>query len=232
MLLESDTGKHLLIDCGTDARLSLWEYGQLTHQDINDVFISHLHADHVGGLEWLGFSSYFNPVHHRIKLHLSNTLEESLWTHVLSGGLSSLEGETANLHTYFDVDSIDTNGSFVWENIRFQLIQTIHVMTAFTITPSFGLFFSVNNKNVYITTDTQFAPHQIIDFYQKATIIFQDCETAELRSGIHAHFEELCTLPSSIKQKMWLYHYQPGELPDAEAQGFAGFVKKGQVFSL
>jgi len=29
---------------------------------------------------------------------------------------------------------------------------------------------------------------------------------------------------------MWLYHYQDGELPAAVADGFAGFVAKGQVF--
>jgi hypothetical protein len=29
---------------------------------------------------------------------------------------------------------------------------------------------------------------------------------------------------------MWLYHYNPGHLPDARADGFRGFVKKGQVF--
>jgi hypothetical protein len=29
---------------------------------------------------------------------------------------------------------------------------------------------------------------------------------------------------------MWLYHYQDGPLPDAKADGFAGFVNQGQTF--
>ena len=55
MILESEDGSKLLIDCGTDARHSLHELG-LSYKDIEHVYISHLHADHAGGLEWLGFS--------------------------------------------------------------------------------------------------------------------------------------------------------------------------------
>ena len=31
---------------------------------------------------------------------------------------------------------------------------------------------------------------------------------------------------------MWLYHYSPGPLPDACAEGFLGFVRRGQSFDL
>jgi hypothetical protein len=47
---------------------------------------------------------------------------------------------------------------------------------------------------------------------------------------VHAHYEELKELPAEIKQKMWLYHYSDGVLPDAQADGFAGFVKPRQEF--
>jgi hypothetical protein len=40
----------------------------------------------------------------------------------------------------------------------------------------------------------------------------------------------LSALSAEIKRKMWLYHYQPGPLPDAEKDGFRGFVKRGQTF--
>ena len=83
---------------------------------------------------------------------------------------------------------------------------------------------------VFLTTDTQFAPSQIMDFYRRASIVFQDCETSPYKSGVHAHYSELKTLPGDIRAKMWLYHYQDGALPDAQADGFAGFVKQGQVF--
>jgi len=67
-------------------------------------------------------------------------------------------------------------------------------------------------------------------YYQKADIIFHDCETLKKPSGVHAHFNELVNLDKSIKAKMWLYHYNPIALPDAKKNGFRGFVKKGQIF--
>jgi hypothetical protein len=63
-----------------------------------------------------------------------------------------------------------------------------------------------------------------------ADIIFQDCETAPFESGVHSHYGKLKTLPDKMKQKMWLYHYQDGDLPDARGDGFRGFVVKGQRF--
>jgi len=221
----------MLIDCGTDARWALSELGY-AQEDIDDVYISHLHADHVGGLEWLAFSTFYQKYPKKITLHMNETLVKPLWENVLSGGLCSMEGKNATLDSYFNISPISSNSSFVWENIEFQLIQTIHAMAGFVIIPCFGLFFKLNRDQVYFTADTQFAPHQILKFYEAATLIFQDCETSELKSGVHAAFEELITLPSDIKRKMWLYHYNPGELPDAKEMGFLGFVSKGQTFLL
>lgn len=230
MLLEQDPKKRLLIDCGSDVRLSLHELG-LSYKDIQDVYISHLHADHVGGLEWLAFTTKFDKECKKPNLYICERLVTDLWQKVLSGGLSSLQGETAELSTYFHIHSIKENHSFTWHNLKFHLIQTMHVMAGFSFMPSFGLMFNIEGINVFITTDTQFAPHQIKEFYDKADLIFQDCETSKNKSNVHAHYEELSTLPKSIRQKMWLYHYNPGSLPDAIKEGFRGFVKKGQCFN-
>ncbi len=88
MLIESSTGKRMLVDCGTDIRHSLYEQG-LTHSTIDAVYISHLHADHVGGLEWLGFSKVsFDKK--KSKLYISPDQQEKLWNNVLSGGMRNL----------------------------------------------------------------------------------------------------------------------------------------------
>jgi hypothetical protein len=142
----------------------------------------------------------------------------------------SLQGEVADLDTYFKVHSIPKNGSFVWEHVEFQLIQTVHIMDGFSIVPSFGLIFTINGIKTFLTTDTQFAPEQLEDFYEMADVIFQDCEIASFESRVHAHYTKLKTLPEQVKRKMWLYHYQDGELPDAQSDGFLGFVERGQMF--
>ena len=58
MLLLTDSGKILLIDCGTDIRFSLSQANYLP-QDVDAVYISHLHADHIGGIEWFAFQRKF-----------------------------------------------------------------------------------------------------------------------------------------------------------------------------
>ena len=66
--------------------------------------------------------------------------------------------------------------------------------------------------------------------YDIADIIFQDCEITPKASKVHAHYQDLAKLPEQIKHKIWLYGYQPGELPPARQDGFQGFVKRGQIF--
>ena len=229
LLVESESGKKLLVDCGSDARFALRELN-VSHCEIDSIYISHLHADHVGGLEWIGFATKFDPSCPKPHLYISRYLKNELWSNVLSGGMLSLQGEVADLDTYFEVHSIPKNGKFSWEDIDFQLIQTVHIMDGFSIVPSFGLIFAAHDIRTFLTTDTQFAPEQLKDFYEMADIIFHDCETAPFESGVHAHYAKLRTLPDKFKQKMWLYHYHDGALPDARADGFRGFVNKGQVF--
>lgn len=229
VLIESSNGKRIIIDCGTDARHSLYEQN-LTYKDITDVYISHLHADHVGGLEWLGFTHRFDESCDRPNIYVSELMAEDLWNKTLSGTMRSLEGEPADITSYFKIKKIPPNGSFKWEKIDFQLVQTVHIMNGKSLAPCHGLFFKLGDKKVYYTADSQFSPHMLEKFYEEADIIFHDCETSNCHSNVHAHFDELCTLPNDIKKKMWLYHYNPGPLPDAQAAGFQGFVKKGQVF--
>jgi ribonuclease BN (tRNA processing enzyme) len=230
MLLENDAKERLLIDCGSDARFSLYEQG-FSFRDIEDVYISHLHADHAGGLEWLAFSRHFDEDCDKPTLHICETLVDDLWNKVLSGGLSSLQATIANLSTYFNIDPIKVNSTFRWKKLELRIVQTVHIMSGYTLVPSYGLLFEADGLKVFITTDTQFCPHQIMDFYHEADIIFHDCEISKKLSGVHANYRELKTLSPELRKKIWLYHYNPEELPDAKKDGFRGFVKKGQCFN-
>lgn len=229
VLLQKDN-ENLLIDAGGDIRFSL-AAEQLSYNDIRNIYISHLHADHIGGLEWLAINTFFDPDYlGKPNLFACETIVQDLWDRSLSGGLRTISTELPLLNTFFNVNSIKQGGTFIWKDILFKLVQSVHVVSDYVVLPCYGLMICYENNRVYFTADSQYAPKQLLDFYEKATLIFHDCETMKRKSGVHAHYTELVKIPQHLKNKMWLYHYNDGKLPDAEADGFLGFVKRGQSF--
>ena len=236
-LIELDSGYRLLVDCGGDARFALEEQG-LSYL----VYVSHLHSDHIGGLEYMAFATYFDPRYEdRPDLFISELLVDDLWNRSLAGGLASLQNKRASLSTYFDVHAVPKNGIFSPRGMGgpdFRLIQVVHFVDSFVFQFSFGLLFKCHGEKIFITTDTQYAPKQIQDFYNEATVIFHDCETGPFQSGVHAHFDELIQLDDATKSKLRLVHFQDNVVEDKAAwdakaaeAGFAGFVQKGETFS-
>jgi ribonuclease BN (tRNA processing enzyme) len=238
-----NNGKRLLIDCGTDIRFSLAEQG-LSFKDIDAVYLSHLHADHIGGIEYLAFCSYFSPKNvmpNRIKLFGNSGVLDRAWSETLRGGLASIQGKVVDLYDYFEVIPVDNNHSFYWEGIKFDLVQTVHIMDGYSIVPSFGLMIGSCDSTdvVYYTSDAQFCPFQIQTFYDQASIIFQDCETYPFKSGVHANYSDLMTLDDKTKAKMWLMHWNDNiadcigqKDTEAKRDGFLGFVRKHQSFNI
>ncbi len=246
-LLETPGGKRMLIDCGADCRHALKALG-LWWEDIDSVYVSHLHGDHAGGLEQLGFARKFNPSLPLPDMFITEALADTLWEKTLSGGMRSLQNEVNSLISYFKVFPVVENAVFKWgddgilegedfnpftdntKKIEFRPVQTVHIYAGWSIIHSYGLLFEINGIKVFFTSDTQYCPEQITDFYNWADIIFQDCETLPFKTGVHANWMDLVKEPPEIKAKMWLYHYQDGPLPDTKKAGFRGFVKQGQVF--
>lgn len=139
LLLIADNNEKLLIDCGSDIRFSLYEQG-FSHQDITDVYISHLHSDHVGGLEYIGLSTKFDPQCSKPNLYLSKDIASEIWEHTLSGGMRSISGDLMTLEDYFQVYPIDYHTSFCWQGIEFDLVKVLHIDNGYYLMPTYGLF--------------------------------------------------------------------------------------------
>ncbi|MCK5718273.1 MAG: MBL fold metallo-hydrolase [Thiomargarita sp.] len=122
----------LLIDAGADLRHALKRIG-LSSSDIDGVYISHPHNDHIGGMEYLALTSFFNPFYTQSKATwLQNQsiadklfLEKEWWPippsntkpdlfihkkvleplkRALGPGLDTLQGvHDVSLDTYFDI---------------------------------------------------------------------------------------------------------------------------------
>lgn len=236
MLITARSGKKLLLDCGSDARFALSECGIYNHNVgniIDGVYISHLHADHIGGMEWLAFTTYFNPKAKRPKLFIEKNIIRGLWEHSLKGGLGCIDTQSMHLIDYFEDYPVDENGSFEWEGIKAKLVKMPHVINCYKCHYSFGLLIKEIGERtplIFITTDTLVQPALLKKLAPTVDTIFHDCETLPFKTRVHAHYDELCELPREIKQKMWLYHYQPHPIQKPERDGFRGFVVKGQEF--
>jgi ribonuclease BN (tRNA processing enzyme) len=232
MLTNSD-GKHLIVDCGMTFPYIFRDEMRHSHKDIEAVYISHNHADHIGGLEWLAYMRYFDPVivdRKKVRpiLFAHREVLAELWPHALSAGLGRLNGPTT-LETFFDVRPVDEVG-VSWNILHLQAVQTYHVDEM----PSFGLYITnrETDKTCFITTDS-LIDIEWLEFQQpyRADIIFHDCETLPTPSGVHAHYSDLKKLALVVKEKMYLYHYQVTPVA-CEADGFAGYVSKGQEFDI
>ena len=223
-LLELPSGYNLLIDCGGDIRFALRELGK-SHHDIDGIYLSHLHADHVGGMEWAAFLTYFDPSYgKKADLFIHAELRQSLWD-TLRGGLKTIPKTPVILETFFNVHELMDNRSFSVsgkkKDPQFELIRTKHVFNNQVKIPSFGIV--CKKPNVLFTTDSQFDPDGLRGRFDEAKLIFHDCETYPNKSGVHAHFDDLSILPEVIKEKMVLVHFQDnvmGDLPTSKEMAF------------
>ena len=161
-LLE-ENNRDLLIDCGFQIGNALHALG-IPLATTDDIFCSHLHADHIGYLEGFAFQRYDWAKHPRHysegrcapRLIGNKNLLKDLWEHSLQGGLKSMEGFDASLETFFEPVYVEPNQPFYWEGWKCDLIQQIHVMTGSVIMNTFGLFMSKeHHPSVYFTTDSQ-----------------------------------------------------------------------------
>ena len=229
--------KTFLFDAGTTIAESLNAKGY-TPTDVDHIFISHLHADHAGGVEYLGFKTFFGTFpfgEKKPKLIGHKSILESGWDNTWKGGMKSIEGQMTTLETFFNTEYLEDNDAYNFHGTIIEIVQSVHIVDDRKIVPSYGIMFQDEDfGKVFITGDSQFAPHSMNSYYEKSDVIFQDCEIAEYPNSVHAQYHQLKELPSEIKAKMWLYHYTTNggasTLPDAVADGFRGFVKRGEVF--
>ena len=94
-------GQRLLLDCGYTVPARLAPLG-LTLRDLDGVFISHLHGDHIYGLEEWGFRSFLQWSV-KPRLFIAEDLVTPLWGSVLSGTMAQVCNNNCLLKDYFDV---------------------------------------------------------------------------------------------------------------------------------
>ena len=220
-LLVEHQGQRLLVDCGWTAKRALHDLGLCT-TDIDAIYITHVHGDHVFGLERFGFENRYVHDEYRIKLFVPRSVLPLLWDETLKGSMGySSDGEN-KLEDFFDVRVVDDG--FSWQSLDFELFPTPHTKGK----PSFGIrlphrFTFTSDSNVI----DDFASLVDGDIH-----IFHDAYSAGDFHPAHATLQEMRdAYTSELLKRIYLVHYDDAIATRGDAlNDFAGWVKQGEVF--
>lgn len=202
-----------LLDCGLLCPLALNSMN-VSLADIDGVFVSHLHGDHVLGLEELFFTNFFGH-QRRIRLYLPNGLlsrysgieGSDIWENCLRGAMEStaFDGHREHqlmLEDYADVEVFEPHRPYEIFGLRCEIFPVIHVRHR----PSYGM---ILDGRVAYTSDCTFSRERIDSLLNRGVeTIFHEVTFAPPWPGtVHTSFQELADLPRDIAERIILMHY-------------------------
>ncbi|WP_144939590.1 MBL fold metallo-hydrolase [Paenibacillus sp. 32O-W] len=189
----------LLVDCGATAIRSLHEM-KVPLTSIDGVFITHQHADHIGGLEEFAFQMLY-VYRQKPKLFVPSTLRNVLWENSLKGGMINPEAGLNSLDDYFEVIEIaEGSAAKLSEDFRLEILPSEHVRYK----SSYSLLV---NDRLYYSADTRFNRARLEELHDRGVRYFlHECKLYGA-PGVHTTLEELLTLPEELQEKIQLMHY-------------------------
>jgi len=200
-------GHHLAVDCPDMYRKVLKDFREssgrdLQLSDIDDFLITHVHGDHINGLEGVAFFNRF-ALQNRTRVHTIPELASVLWRERLQQSMGAIwngEARTSmQAQDYFDLQQLDWGAEHAVGPFRIQIRLTKHHV------PTAALLVSAGGRTLGYSADTAF-DESLIDFLAPADLIIH-----ETNLGVaHTPLGELEALPEDLRQKLRLIHYPDG----------------------
>ncbi|WP_240545963.1 MBL fold metallo-hydrolase [Paenibacillus artemisiicola] len=211
----------LMLDCGTTAHQSLHRLGKPL-SDIDAVLISHIHADHVGGMEELAFRMKF-AFGRKPLLFVPEPLAGPLWETSLKGGL--LQDEFAALDDYFEVRLLQPGvRTELIPGLAAEPIRTAHI-------PNKISYSYVLNDDFFYSADLTFHPELLRALVEERGVrtIFHDCQLKP-PGAVHTTLKELESLPLHIRERIRLMHYDDTKPQYEGKTGVMTFVEQHERY--
>lgn len=205
----------VLLDCPDPIHRVIREAASKARWDadprsIDDVIITHMHADHVSGLESFGLNAWVQRrkgLRDTIpRLHTSRAAAQRIWQR-LAPGMERLAGlrDPLTLEDYFDLRIIETDPSIEHHiaglSVRARL--TTHYI------PTLGLLLSDGRSTLGWSGDTAFEQAHI-DWLSQADLFVHDVSPPPA----HTPIEDLQAQPAPVRRKMRLIHAPDDFDPD------------------
>jgi ribonuclease BN (tRNA processing enzyme) len=219
-------GFHLAIDCPDMYRRVLRDAAEKSERplrifDVDHVLITHVHGDHIGGLEGLGFYKYFHEKK-RLRLLAAPEVSAGLWESRLRIAMGSLWNGVAYrgmvFDDYFELLPLSTDRETTVGPFRIRTHRTRHHV------PTTALLVEAGDAVLGYSSDTAFDP-KLISFLEPADLILHESN----RGPAHTPYVSLLSLPEAVRARIRLIHL-PDDL-DQEACPFP-IVEEGEVLRI
>ncbi|MHC1479196.1 MBL fold metallo-hydrolase [Frateuria aurantia] len=218
-VIERDGRPLVLIDCGPDA---LDRYREAYAEPPRALYLTHIHMDHVAGMERLFFQTWFGAgARGEVKLLCHAALVPWLQSRIADYPGVLAEGGV----NYWDAFRLTPCSRGFWlEGHWFEVFATRHHRPG----TSFGL--RLPGSLVY-TGDTRPIPEQLALYATSGEPVAHDCGL--IGNPSHTGLDDLAReYPAELRARLLLYHY--GSRADGQALAAEGYrvAWPGEVFSL
>jgi ribonuclease BN (tRNA processing enzyme) len=203
LLLACD-GFYVAVDCpdmyrGVLRSASRRSGRDLPISDIDHILITHVHGDHMNGLEGVAFYKHFVE-QKRVALIASHEVRASIWDERLKASMGALwnggEFRQMSFDSYFDHVSLPWDEDVTVGPFSVRARQTIHHV------PTSALLIEAAGRKLGYSSDTAFDP-KLIEFLEPADLIIHETNFGPA----HTPYASLAALPAELKQRMRLIHY-------------------------
>ncbi len=218
-VIERDGDPLLMIDCGQEALTAYLEQYQATPVAL---FLTHLHMDHVAGMERLFVRAYFDgALRGRVRLYVPAALVPHLQARVADYPGVLAEGGV----NYWDAfQLVPVSRGFWHDGVWFDVFPVRHHLPE----TAFGL--RLHGSLVY-TGDTRPIPEMLAAHADAGELIAHDC--ALHGNPSHSGIEDLeREYPSALRARLLLYHYASDADGDALRERGYRVARAGEAISL